>query len=145
MPSRIDLQQLAAACINEAEVLLNNGLPKGAFYLAGYAVETALKAAICQNLNIDDLFTSAEVVNKTKELNTAFDKRKVHDFNVLIAFAGLYQELKDKTGIIFDSWSVILQMKWDEQCRYHPTGRKWKKDIDLDESNVRDFINDVNL
>jgi hypothetical protein len=44
--TRTDLQQLADARIAEANALLAAGLWDGAYYLAGYAVECALKACI---------------------------------------------------------------------------------------------------
>lgn len=42
--SRSDFQRLADVRIAEAKVLLDAGMWDGAYYLAGYAVECALKA-----------------------------------------------------------------------------------------------------
>lgn len=44
--NRVDFRQLAGLRIAEAKVLLDNNLYAGAYYLAGYAVECALKACI---------------------------------------------------------------------------------------------------
>jgi HEPN domain-containing protein len=44
--NKSDLEQLAAVRIEEAKVLLDAKKPDGAYYLAGYAVECALKACI---------------------------------------------------------------------------------------------------
>jgi HEPN domain-containing protein len=49
--NRADLQQLAELRITEAKVLLDNGFYAGAYYLAGYAVECALKACIAKLTN----------------------------------------------------------------------------------------------
>lgn len=40
---------LSAVRLKEAKALLNAGLPDGAYYLAGYAVECALKAWIAKS------------------------------------------------------------------------------------------------
>ena len=44
--NRLEFQQLAEVRVREAEALLAVGLWDGAYYLAGYAVECALKACI---------------------------------------------------------------------------------------------------
>jgi hypothetical protein len=41
---RADFQHLARARVKEAEILINAGEFDGAYYLAGYALECALKA-----------------------------------------------------------------------------------------------------
>ena len=45
---RRDLRELALLRLKEAQVLLANGCWSGAYYLAGYAVECALKACIAK-------------------------------------------------------------------------------------------------
>jgi len=45
---RADLHTLAAIRLREAKALLAAGLPDGAYYLAGYAIECALKACIAK-------------------------------------------------------------------------------------------------
>jgi len=42
--NRVDLQQLAELRLKESKALFAAGFPEGAYYLAGYAVECALKA-----------------------------------------------------------------------------------------------------
>jgi hypothetical protein len=49
--NRTTFQQLAEARIGEAKLLLANGHPSGAYYLAGYAVEYALKARIAEEFH----------------------------------------------------------------------------------------------
>jgi hypothetical protein len=46
--NRADLQDLANLRIKEAKVLFDNGYYAGSYYLAGYAVECALKACIAK-------------------------------------------------------------------------------------------------
>ena len=45
---RKDLRALSRVRLSEARALLNAGLPDGAYYLAGYVVECALKACIAK-------------------------------------------------------------------------------------------------
>ena len=47
------LEQLADVRANEAKTLFNAGLFSGAYYLAGYALEFALKARIAKNFQAD--------------------------------------------------------------------------------------------
>ena len=46
--NRRDLQDLSRTTLNEAKALLRMRYPDGAYYLAGYAVEGALKAFIAK-------------------------------------------------------------------------------------------------
>lgn len=46
--NRKDLQSLARTRLAEAKILLDAGRSDGAYYLAGYAVECALKACIAR-------------------------------------------------------------------------------------------------
>jgi hypothetical protein len=52
--NRTQLQQLAEERVRDAEALLNAGQWSGAYYLAGYAVEFALKACIAKLTNQHD-------------------------------------------------------------------------------------------
>jgi HEPN domain-containing protein len=52
--NRSDFKQLAEIRIEEALVLLVQGKYDGAYYLAGYAVECALKACIAKLTNDGD-------------------------------------------------------------------------------------------
>jgi HEPN domain-containing protein len=45
---RSDFQELAALRLKEARLLLKANCPEGAYYLAGYAAECALKACIAR-------------------------------------------------------------------------------------------------
>jgi hypothetical protein len=52
--NRVDFQQLADVRIAEAGALLAAGMWDGAYYLAGYAVECALKACIAKLTKAED-------------------------------------------------------------------------------------------
>ena len=52
--NRAGFQHLAELRLREAEALLAAGLPDGAYYLAGYSVECALKACIAKRTREHD-------------------------------------------------------------------------------------------
>src|SRR5438128_1793392 len=52
--NRTDLQLLADLRVSEATILLQSGSFAGAYYLAGYAVECALKACVAKQIREHD-------------------------------------------------------------------------------------------
>jgi HEPN domain-containing protein len=72
--NRSELQQLAEVRIRDAEALLAANQWSGAYYLAGYAVECALKACIAK-LTAEHDFPDKEVVVKsyTHSIETLID------------------------------------------------------------------------
>jgi len=52
---RATFQKLAEARLAEATLLLASGLPSGAYYLAGYAIECALKAIIAAQFRASEI------------------------------------------------------------------------------------------
>ncbi len=115
--TRDDFQQLADIRLKEARALLAAELPDGAYYLAGYAVECALKACIAKLTQQHD-FPDKKLV----------DKSHTHDVERLMDAAGLTDLLKnDITGneeLELD-WETVRE--WSEQSRYDvfrgdPTG-----------------------
>ena len=88
--NRTDLQKLANSRIREAKILFEAGVYSGAYYLAGYAVECALKACFAKGVHRYDfpdrdkagkIFTHrlrelAKLANLDTELTEAFDTNK---------------------------------------------------------------------
>lgn len=140
MPTRIEFHRLAVLRLEEASVLLARNYPDGAFYLAGYAVECALKAAICRTLDIDDFFdTYSSKTHSAKVKDDIVQKFKTHDFGTLLVLSGLYFKLE--SDLLGDdrlkySWSTIRAQAWSEQHRYERTGQKTV-------AAVTNFINSV--
>ena len=62
--NRSDFQTLAEMRIKEALALLENQCYEGAYYLAGYAVECALKACIARNTNQYDFPPDRNTINR---------------------------------------------------------------------------------
>ena len=52
--NRIEFQEIAELRLKESRALLAAGLPDGAYYLAGYSVECALKACIAKRTQEHD-------------------------------------------------------------------------------------------
>jgi HEPN domain-containing protein len=105
--NRLDFQKIAETRLREANALLANGFPDGAYYLAGYAVECALKACIAKRTQEHDF--------PEKESKDFY----IHDLERLLGFAKLKTELDQAVGAnpaLKASW-VIVQ-NWSEKSRY---------------------------
>lgn len=76
------LRSVAEVRLREAECLRESHLYAGAIYLAGYAVECLLKAAICKALGWG-------------ELRSTF---AVHDLEGLLLHSGLQQKIEEPTN-----------------------------------------------
>src|SRR5512134_2472941 len=83
--SRFDLQSVAEAKLADAILLFNNQRFSNAYYLAGYAVEIALKACIARHI-------VAETIPERSFVNEIFR----HDLRRLAGLAGLASELKNR-------------------------------------------------
>jgi HEPN domain-containing protein len=105
---RDTFQQLAEARLAEATLLLASGLPSGAYYLAGYAVECALKAIIAAK------FRANEIPDRR-----LVERVHVHDLSKLLSLTGLEDELEAEMNVnpdLHGRWTTI--QKWSERARY---------------------------
>lgn len=105
---RATFQQLAEARLAEAGLLLSNGFPSGAYYLAGYAIECALKAIVAAQ------FRANEIPDRR-----LVERVYVHDLGKLLSLAGLEDELEAEMSAnpdLHGKWTTIL--KWSERARY---------------------------
>lgn len=107
--TRVDFQQLAETRLEEAKVLLDAGKWDGAYYLAGYAVEVALKACIIKLLLTTDAFPEKK-----------FSERcYTHDLGELLGLAGLKAVWTASTAadpLLSSNWGDAKE--WSEQKRY---------------------------
>ncbi len=106
--NRADLQKLSNARIREAQILFAAGEYSGAYYLAGYAVECALKACIAKGIQRYD-FPDKSLAQKSY----------VHDLGDLLKLADPNSELeaaKRANPRLDASWN--LAKSWTEQSRY---------------------------
>jgi hypothetical protein len=105
---RATLQQLAEARLAEARSLLTNGMPSGAYYLAGYAIECALKAVIAADFRANEIPDPKYV----RDIYT-------HDLSALLRLAELEQELeaeKKTNPGLYQRWETVKT--WSERARY---------------------------
>jgi HEPN domain len=105
---RSDLQVNAEAKLEDARILFQNKRYSGAYYLAGYTVELALKARIAATM-------VAETIPDKTFIKKVFD----HDLNALVGVGGLRQQLKeqeDKDPDFAAKWAIVAQ--WTPEVRY---------------------------
>jgi HEPN domain-containing protein len=106
--NRNDLQRLTGIRIREAKTLFKAGEYSGAYYLAGYAVECALKACVAKGVRRYDF----------PEKGLA-DKVFTHNLRDLLKLAELNDELETakKSSLSFAAcWDSVI--KWSEASRY---------------------------
>ena len=105
--NRTDFQQLAELRLQDAEAMLQVGRYEAAYYLAGYAVECAIKACIAKR-------TGAE---SFPPRNAA--RLYTHHFGTLLQAVDLEQPLRAAAspGSAFArNWAVVED--WSEESRY---------------------------
>jgi len=106
--TRKELQALAVLRVREAKLLLKNDCPDGAYYLAGYAAECAIKACIARRT------VRYEFPDKKR-----FEQSWTHNFKDLIAAAELTKVLGDDEKQHPDlsaNWAIVR--KWKAESRY---------------------------
>ena len=114
---RATFQQLAETRMSEARSLLENGHPSGAYYLAGYALECALKARIAKEFRKHE-------IPELKKLQNIY----THDLSALLSIAGLKEDLeaeKQTASDIYQRWEIVKT--WSEGARY----KVWTMDVAL--------------
>jgi len=116
--NRKNFQTLALERLSDAEALLNARKYSGAYYLAGYSIECALKACIARQ--------SKRYAFPPKDAAKYF----THDLERLIDIADLRQKLKaegKKSEAFDDNWTIVKE--WSDEARYQ--GHGWKEAKDL--------------
>jgi HEPN domain-containing protein len=106
--NRTDLQRLSNIRIREAKTLFEASEYSGAYYLAGYAVECALKACFAEAVRRHDF------PDKSRSR-----KVFIHNLPELLDLAELKKELKTAMQANPDleaAWNVVCD--WTEESRY---------------------------
>lgn len=112
--NRAELKRLSHIRIKEAKLLLDGRCYNGAYYLAGYAVECALKACIAKQTHRHDF------PDKKRG-----DESYTHDLGKLIRVANLEGQLRQEINanrVFRDNWSALK--KWSEAFRYETAVQK---------------------
>lgn len=108
--TRAEFQALAETRLEEAKTLLDQSKWDGAYYLAGYAVELALKACIIKKLMATDAFPGKDL---SKDCYT-------HAFDNLLRAAKLEAvwQIAIQSDSAFEAnwWKAN---EWSEVTRYH--------------------------
>ncbi len=110
--NRSELQRLSNARLREAKILSRANEFSGAFYLAGYAVECALKACFAKSVKRHDF------PDKKAKVFT-------HNLAELVDLAGLKAEFiaaRQLRPVLQANWDIVN--KWNEESRYS----SWSKD-----------------
>lgn len=113
------LQELSEIRIKEAEYLFKNRQYSGAYYLAGYTVECALKACIAKKIRRFE-FPDKKFVTDSY----------THDLTKLIKIAGLENnhKVEQSTDANFSTnWAIVKE--WDETSRYEIFSRVESKEL----------------
>jgi HEPN domain-containing protein len=106
--NRIELQEVSELRLRESKALLAAGFAEGAYYLAGYAVECALKACIAKRTREHD-FPERELVNESH----------THNLKKLLKLAELGDKLDAAIGAEPAMASALDKIKdWSETSRY---------------------------
>lgn len=108
MLTREHLQQLAKVRLAEAGLLLGQGHPSGAYYLAGYAAELGLKAVLAARFRGDEIPDKGFV-------NSIY----THSLATLVDRAGLKADLETRQRQdqrFATNWEVVKD--WNENSRY---------------------------
>jgi hypothetical protein len=102
---RTNFQRLAQARIDDAKALLDNQRWDGAYYLAGYSVECALKSCIIARLLVTDEFPEKGFSNSCY----------THELSKLATIAGLEEKLTTDP-VVRENWIIVES--WKETFRY---------------------------
>ena len=106
--NRTDLQQLADGRIAEAKVLLDAGQWPGAYYLAGYAVECALKACIAKTTKAEDF--------PDKDFVAASWTHRLLNLVETAGFKTIRETECKANAALFSHWETAKD--WKESSRY---------------------------
>ncbi len=106
--TKTEIESLTRQRIKEAKLLLDNRYYNGAYYLAGYALEFALKSCILKNIR-------KQTIPERSFLNNFY----THDLFILLKTAGV--ETAKNTEATRDSnfdtnWRIVKD--WNESSRY---------------------------
>jgi len=114
--NRFELQQLAELRLSDAIVLLETGNNEaGAYYMAGYAVECALKAVVAKNQGEYPYPDFGDTTFKRENYFT-------HNIKSLIVLAQIKDDLDvERRGnqSLEENWATVE--RWNEQSRYEIT------------------------
>jgi HEPN domain-containing protein len=120
--NRSDFQKLSKLRIREARVLLDSGQFHGAYYLAGYSIECALKACVAKQVKRHDF--------PDKKLAIEAWQHELEKLVKLAGFALDFEKDRKTDQNLEVNWAIVKD--WSESSRY---------DLEITEVKARDFYN----
>jgi HEPN domain-containing protein len=142
------LKYLIAGRIKDASALIKSRRYPAALYIAGYAIEVALKYKICRSLQFRQGFpeTKQELITCHTSINQGniqplliqLGDIRNHDLNKLLFYSG--EELKIKNNF-FSEWVIVAQ--WSPENRYKKI-RVLQKTAELYFKAARKIIKEIN-
>lgn len=114
--------------MRDAKALCGSKNYQAAIYLAGYAVEIALKARICKSLKWKEF---PETAKEFEGLTTL----KTHKLPLLLRLSGREEFIKEHA---FVDWSAVVS--WDPEMRYRAVGSSGRKEAELMISSVEAIL-----
>jgi HEPN domain-containing protein len=119
MLNRQKLKNLAVIRLREANTLLQNDSYDGAYYLAGYAIECALKSCIAKQVNRYDFPDLSTVKNSY-----------THKLTDLFKTAGLWMQFQEDMKLnnsLELNWTILKD--WSEISRYEEHTQSAAQDL----------------
>jgi HEPN domain-containing protein len=109
--NRAEFHALADTRVGDAQVLLAAGRHQAAYYLAGYAIECALKACVAKQIRQHD-FPDRKLINDSY----------THNLEQLLAISGLKPQFAAQIAAdraLEVNWTTVKD--WNEASRYDST------------------------
>jgi HEPN domain-containing protein len=116
--NRADFQASADERSDDAEALLRSGRYGCAYYIAGYAVECALKAIIAHQTKEGDF--------PPKE-SPRYYSHKLQELLGLAGIQSVFDKEKLKYKAFEDNWQTVKD--WNEESRYQSWGQREAEEI----------------
>jgi len=116
--NRVEFQTLATERLSDAEALIKAARYACAYYVAGYAVECALKACIARKTNQDDF--------PPKDAQRYY----LHDISKLLDGAGpglAFEQEAAQDPIFRANWATVKD--WTEEARYQRHAQRQAEEI----------------
>ncbi len=107
-------KKLSNSRIEEAKVLLRENSFSGAYYLAGYSIELALKAVICKTFKSETI--------PDKNFVNSLHSHKLVDLMNLSGLKIQFENDKRDNPELENFWTIVT--KWNENSRYEIKGRQ---------------------
>lgn len=116
--NRSEFQAIARARLVDAQVLLRAGRYTGAYYMAGYSIECALKACIARRTRRGDF--------PDRRSNNYY----THNLVKLVEHSGLqgsFTDARQADSKLNASWGVVKD--WNEEARYQRKSKVEAQDL----------------